>query len=41
MGEINNFNIDLDGIKETFKISEDKKGLTHKQGNRYINYYHM
>lgn len=35
MGEINNFNIDLDGIKETFKISEDKKGLTHKQGNRY------
>ena len=35
MGEINNFNIDLNGIKETFKISEDKKGLTHKQGNRY------
>lgn len=35
MEQINNFNIDLDGIKETFKISEDKKGLTHKQGNRY------
>lgn len=35
MVEINNFNIDLEGIKETFKISEDKKGLIHKQGNRY------
>ena len=35
MGEVNNFNIDLNGIRETFKISEDKKGLTHKQGNRY------
>ena len=34
MGEINNFNIDLDSIKETF-ITKDKKSLTHKQGNRY------
>ena len=34
MCEVNNFKIDLDGIRDTFKFSET--GLTNKQGVKYV-----
>ena len=33
MCEVNNFKIDLNGIRETFKFSDS--GLTNKQGVNY------